>query len=98
MGEVATKNCDEVIITNEDPYDEDPWSIIEEIASGAVKKVQKIVDRREAINKAISIANKGDAVIITGKGCEVWMCLKGGKKIPWDDRRVVREEFKKISL
>ena len=45
----------------------------------------------EAIKKALEIAEPKDTVIITGKGSEIWMCLAGGKKIPWSDREVVKE-------
>jgi len=95
LGEIAAKYCDEVIVTNEDPYDEDPWQIIEQVASGTKGKARKILDRREAIREALKLAKEGDIVVITGKGCEPSICVKG-KKIPWDDREVVREEFKKI--
>jgi len=95
LGEIAAKYCDEVIITNEDPYDENPWQIIEQVASGTKGKAKKILDRREAIREALKEAREGDAVIITGKGCEPSICIKN-KKIPWDDRKVVREEFEKI--
>jgi UDP-N-acetylmuramoyl-L-alanyl-D-glutamate--2,6-diaminopimelate ligase len=95
LGEIALKYCDEIIVTNEDPYDEDPWQIIEEVASGTKGKAKKILDRREAIKTALKLAKEGDVVIITGKGCEPSICIKG-KKIPWDDREVVKEEFKKI--
>jgi len=60
--------------------------------------VQKILDRREAISEALKLAEPQDTVIITGKGCEPWICLKGGKKIPWNEKEVVREEFKKLKL
>ena len=96
LGELAARYCDQVIVTNEDPYDEDPWQIIEQVAAGAKGKAKKILDRREAIREALQLAKEGDAVIITGKGCESSICVKGGKKIPWDDREVVRQEFKKI--
>jgi UDP-N-acetylmuramoyl-L-alanyl-D-glutamate--2,6-diaminopimelate ligase len=96
LGEIAAKYCDEVIVTNEDPYDEDPLQIIEEVASGTRGKARKILDRREAIREALKLAKEGDIVVITGKGCEPSICVKGGKKIPWDDRKVVREEFQKI--
>ncbi len=105
MGKVAAENCSDVIITNEDPYDEDPLKIIEDIARGfsqipnpksQISKYKKILDRRKAIRKSLELAKQGDVVIITGKGCEVWMCLKKGKKVPWDDRQVVREEFLNI--
>jgi UDP-N-acetylmuramoyl-L-alanyl-D-glutamate--2,6-diaminopimelate ligase len=106
LGEIAAKYCDEVIVTNEDPYDEDPMEIIEQVAQGAEKisinqhksAVYKILDRREAIIKSLELAKAGDIVIITGKGCEPWICVKGGKKIPWDDRQIVREEFKKLGV
>jgi len=58
----------------------------------------EILDRREAIRKSLALAKPGDVVIITGKGCEPWICVAGGKKIPWDDREVVKEEFKKLFL
>lgn len=97
LGEIAAKFCDEVIITNEDPYDEDPMEIIRQVDIGADGKGKIILDRREAIRKSLEISGPGDAVIITGKGSEPWIIAKG-KKIPWDDREIVREEFKKIPL
>lgn len=96
LGEIAAKYCDEVIVTNEDPYDEDPWEIIKQVAEGTKGKAKTILDRREAIREALKLAQPGDVVVITGKGCEPWICVKGGKKIPWDDRKVVKEEFQKI--
>ncbi len=96
LGKIAKDYCKEVIITNEDPYDEDPMKIIEDVAKGANGKAQKILDRREAIKKAIKLASPYDTVIITGKGSEPWMCVKNGKKIPWDDCQVAREELIKI--
>lgn len=96
LGKIAAKYCDDIIVTNEDPYDEDPMEIINQVASGAGTKAKKILDRREAIQKALKIARSGDVIIITGKGCEPWICVDGGKKIPWDDREVVREEFSKL--
>lgn len=102
LGELARKYCAKVILTNEDPYDENPTSIIDDIKAGFSKsqitsiKLQTILDRRKAINKALSLAKKDDIVIITGKGCEPWICVEHGKKIKWDDRKVVMEEYKKI--
>jgi UDP-N-acetylmuramoyl-L-alanyl-D-glutamate--2,6-diaminopimelate ligase len=95
LGELASKYCNEVIVTNEDPYDEDPWQIIEQVASGTKGKAKKILDRREAIREALKLAREGDIIVITGKGCEPSIVIKG-KKIPWDDRKVVKEEFQKI--
>lgn len=99
MGEVAAQYCDEIIITDEDPYDEDPKKIMLDIAKGIEKKNKKfqiIEDRRQAIAEGLKLCKKNDCLIITGKGAEQVMVIKNEKKIPWDDRRVVREELKKI--
>jgi len=103
LGQLAGKKADFTIITNEDPYDDDPNLIIRQVAEGAVgagKKVNqdlfKILDRREAIKKALSLAKEGDLVLITGKGSEQAICAASGKKIPWDDRVVAREELQKL--
>jgi len=103
LGGLAGENADYVVITNEDPYDEDPQLIIDQVASGAQlagKKLDydlfEVSDRREAITKALTLAESGDLVLITGKGAEQYICLANGKKIPWDDRRIVREELSKI--
>jgi len=101
MGEIAAKYCNQIILSNEDPYDEDPEKITEEVFSGISMlksrkqkaKVFKILDRRQAIKKALKLAKEGDTVVITGKGCEPWMCVAKGEKIAWDDRQIVREEF-----
>jgi len=55
-------------------------------------------DRRLAVAKALSLARPGDTVVITGKGAEQWLCVAQGKKIPWDDRVVAREELSKLEL
>ena len=91
MGEIASQYCDEVFVTNEDPYDEDPMDIIDQVAQGTQGQAHKILDRREAIKKAISVANSNDIVVITGKGSELWMCVQNNKKIEWDDREIVRQ-------
>jgi len=96
LGKIAAKFCDEIIVTNEDPYDEDPIKIIEAVARGTNGKAKKILDRRVAIKETLNIAKPNDVVIIAGKGSEPWMCVAGGKKIPWDDREIVREEFKNL--
>ena len=97
VGDVAAKFCRKVFVTNEDPYDEDPMSIIHEVA-GSHKEFIKILDRREAIREALMAAKRGegDAVVITGKGAEPWIMGPQGTKIPWDDRNVVREELGKL--
>lgn len=100
LGEMAGQKADIVIVSNEDPYDEDPQLIIDQVAIGAEKAGKilnkdlfKILDRREAIKKAISLANTGDLVLFTGKGAEQHICVSSGKKIPWDEREVVKEEI-----
>ena len=65
---------------------------MEQVAGGVENKEYHIVmDRKEAIKKALELAEPNDTVIITGKGAEPLMCLKDGKKIPWDDRQIVRD-------
>jgi len=96
LGEMAASFCDRVIVTNEDPYDENPMEIINQVASGAKGKAEKVLDRRQAIRQALEEAEEGDGVVITGKGCEPSIYLAEGKKMSWDDRKVVREEFQKI--
>ena len=95
LGKLAKKYCDQTIVTNEDPYDEKPIDIINEIAEYN-DTAKKIVDRREAIKEALKCAGSGDTVIITGKGCENSMCVGGGKKIAWNDKNVTLEESQKI--
>ena len=97
MGKIASKHCDRIIITNEDPYDENPKEIAEDVAKGVYSgNYEIIMDRREAIAKALSLAETGDAVIITGKGAEPWIMGAKGTKIKWDDRETAREELRRI--
>jgi UDP-N-acetylmuramoyl-L-alanyl-D-glutamate--2,6-diaminopimelate ligase len=97
MGKIASKHCDQIILTNEDPYDENPQAIMEEVKSGiSNKRTETIEDRREAIAQALRFAQTGDTVVITGKGAEPWLMGPKGTKIKWDDREVVREELLKI--
>lgn len=102
LGELAGEHADIVIIANEDPYDDDPQEIIDGVAVGAIKKGKeldkdlfKILDRREAIERALAIAEENDIVLLTGKGSEQAICVANGEKIPWDDREVVREILNK---
>ena len=97
MGAIADKYCDEIILTDEDPYDDDPRSIVEQMVEGIKNKPYKIImDRREAINTAVSHAQHGDAVLITGKGTDPYIMVANNKKIPWSDENVAREELEKI--
>lgn len=96
FGRIAEQYCDAIYLTDEDPYDEDPERIIEDIASGISgpgqsSKVQRIMDRRAAIGEALTDARGGDIVVITGKGSETSMALAGGRKLPWSDAQTVRD-------
>lgn len=99
MGEIASSYADIVILTNEDPFHENPEQIIDDIEQGVSKKKDKnyfrIFDRREAIHKALSLAEIGDIVLITGKGAEVTMAL-GDTRLPWSERQVIEEELEKL--
>ncbi len=94
LGEIACRYCREVIVTNEDPYDEDPIKIINQVAEGC-PRAKKILDRSEAIREALNIVQPNETIIITGKGCEPWICLEKGKKIPWSEKEVIKQEYGK---
>ncbi|MBI4434500.1 UDP-N-acetylmuramyl-tripeptide synthetase [Candidatus Uhrbacteria bacterium] len=102
IGKIAAQHADVVIVTNEDPYDDDPMEIIREVARGArewivaasrgtLGEVREILDRRDAIAAAVGLAQPGDRILVTGKGCEQAIVGRHGAKIPWDDRVVLRE-------
>lgn len=100
MGALSARYADYTIVTNEDPYDDDPMEIINAVAVGAIEKgaeegvtLYKIEDRKEAIKKACKLAGPGDIVYITGKGSEQVMATKDGL-VPWDDRQVARDVLK----
>ena len=97
LGKIADEYCDEIIITNEDPYDEDPLKIINEVAHGVARHTPHIIiNRREAIAYAISVAHVNDTVLITGKGTDPYIMGPHGTKEVWDDAEVAREELQKI--
>ncbi len=96
-GKLADAYADVAILANEDPYDEDPRKILEDIAKGFVTHTPRIIlDRREAIAAALKEAKEGDVVLVTGKGTDPYIMEENGKKTPWSDARVVREELKKL--
>lgn len=102
MGEIAMRGSDFVVLSNVDPYRDDPEKIIDDIAVGVEKAGGKleenyfrITDRRAGIHRALRLAKAGDLVFITGKGSEQSIVIDG-KKSPWDDRQIVREELKKL--
>jgi len=97
LGKIADEYCDEIIITNEDPYDEDPMKIITEVASGITTHTPTVIlDRREAIAKACALAQPGDTVLITGKGTDPYIMGPKGSKLEWDDAEVAKEELEKL--
>ncbi|MEK7579710.1 MAG: UDP-N-acetylmuramoyl-L-alanyl-D-glutamate--2,6-diaminopimelate ligase [Patescibacteria group bacterium] len=97
FGQIAAKFCDEMILTNEDPYDENPTQILLEIKSGIpndkFQMTKEVIDRKEAIRGALTLAQKNDIVVITGKGSETSMAVAKGKKIPWSDKDIVLDFF-----
>lgn len=102
LGQMCADMDDVVIVTNEDPYDDDPQMIIDQVADASIEAGKKeginlfrVLDRGEAIEKAIRLALPGDLVLITGKGCEPVMAVADGKKIPWDDRIAARTALHK---
>tara|TARA_B100000745_G_scaffold300439_1_gene254411 strand:+ start:6769 stop:8007 length:1239 start_codon:yes stop_codon:yes gene_type:complete len=97
MGEIAAKHCDHVILTNEDPYDEDPEKIISEMSENMTPAPTVIMDRREAIASALKKASRGDVVLISGKGTDPYIMEANGKRTEWDDATVVREELAKLT-
>jgi UDP-N-acetylmuramoyl-L-alanyl-D-glutamate--2,6-diaminopimelate ligase len=97
MGAVADTNCEHIILTNEDPYDEDPEKIVRDVSEGIKNTEYEIImDRREAITAALRAATSGDIVFITGKGTDPYIMEAHGKKTPWDDATVAREELQKL--
>jgi UDP-N-acetylmuramoyl-L-alanyl-D-glutamate--2,6-diaminopimelate ligase len=105
MGAVAGRLSDLVVITSDNPRSEDPVRIIEEIQRGITVDTQRegaprplaIVDRREAIAKAIEVAAPGDVVLIAGKGHEKYQVI-GDRVLPFDDVAVAREALGRRSL
>lgn len=102
LGRMVGEKADIAIVTNEDPYDDDPMEIINQVVAGCVEMdkivgatVFPILDRAEAIRKAIDLASTDDLVLVTGKGAEQAMAVANGKYVPWDDRTVIRDCLRK---
>jgi UDP-N-acetylmuramoyl-L-alanyl-D-glutamate--2,6-diaminopimelate ligase len=92
MGKIALEICDSVILTNDNPRTEDPGRIVRQIEKGMPDKTKYciIVQRREAIRKAIETAQEGDVIVIAGKGHEDYQII-GDKVIHFDDKEVAGE-------
>lgn len=94
MGEIAAREADRIFLTDEESYNEDPETIRDMIREGIEKiagaKMTELPDRREAIERALGSAKKGDMVLITGMGHEQYRIVNG-EKLPWNDTQVVQE-------
>jgi UDP-N-acetylmuramoyl-L-alanyl-D-glutamate--2,6-diaminopimelate ligase len=98
MGRAAAEGADLAIFTSDNPRSEDPAAIVAEVAGGAPngKGVETEVDRRAAIALALGEARPGDTVVIAGKGHEQGQEFEDGRKVPFDDREVAREELRRL--
>lgn len=98
MGRAGAELSDLTVITSDNPRSEEPEAIVAEVAAGAGEagELEVVVDRREAIALALGRARPGDTVVIAGKGHEQGQEFENGRKIPFDDREVAREELWKL--
>jgi UDP-N-acetylmuramoyl-L-alanyl-D-glutamate--2,6-diaminopimelate ligase len=100
MGAIGARLADVAVVTSDNPRSESPGAIIDEIVAGidppAEHDVLVEVDRRAAIAAALGRAERDDTVVIAGKGHEQGQEFEGGRKIPFDDREVAREELAKL--
>jgi UDP-N-acetylmuramoyl-L-alanyl-D-glutamate--2,6-diaminopimelate ligase len=99
MGEIAGRLADLVVVTSDNPRSEDPEAIVAEILAGAsggpgAAEIEALVDRREAVARAVELAGPGDVVVIAGKGHEQGQEFAGGAKLPFDDVRVARDALR----
>jgi UDP-N-acetylmuramoyl-L-alanyl-D-glutamate--2,6-diaminopimelate ligase len=93
MGHAAADLADVAIITSDNPRNEEPGAIIAEVAQGA-PHAEQVVDRREAIERGVSLAHDGDVVVIAGKGHERYQEFEQGRTVPFDDVAVAREALR----
>ena len=98
MGRAGAEMADAVIVTSDNPRSEDPEAIVAEVLAGIDDRggVEAEVDRRAAIVLALSRAEAGDTVVIAGKGHEQGQEFENGRKLPFDDRTVAREELRRL--
>jgi len=99
MGRAGTEGSDLAIVTSDNPRSEDPGAIIAEILDGIEGSdgVEVEPDRRAAIARALGAAEPGDTVVIAGKGHEQGQEFEDGRKVPFDDREVAREELIRLA-
>jgi UDP-N-acetylmuramoyl-L-alanyl-D-glutamate--2,6-diaminopimelate ligase len=98
MGHIAEEFCDRVILTNEDPYDENPRAIVDQMYKGIddKSKVEIIMDRRLAIRRAIELSVDSGYVIISGKGTDPYIMGPHNTKLVWSDAEVAAEELARL--
>lgn len=101
MGEIVSSVADVIILTDEDPYTEDPERILDEVEAGIRnrekgKTLFRMRDRREAIRTGLSFLSAGDIMLVTGKGAEETMRI-GDRNVPWNDRKVILEELSNMA-
>jgi UDP-N-acetylmuramoyl-L-alanyl-D-glutamate--2,6-diaminopimelate ligase len=98
MATIAESYCEHVILTNEDPYDEDPQKIVSDMAEAIQNKDKLTVemDRRAAIELALQLTPPDGVALISGKGTDPYIMGPNGTKLPWSDAQVVQEAMKKV--
>jgi UDP-N-acetylmuramoyl-L-alanyl-D-glutamate--2,6-diaminopimelate ligase len=98
MAAAACKYADMLIVTSDNPRDEEPSDIIKDILVGVDEKTEYITieDRIEAIYKAVAIAKTGDVIVLAGKGHEDYQILKDNKHIHMDEREIVKEGLERL--
>ncbi len=99
MGRAGAEGSDLVVVTSDNPRSEEPAAIVAEVAAGAegAPALEVELDRRAAIALALGRAGAGDTVVIAGKGHEQGQEFEGGRKVPFDDREVAREELRRLA-
>ncbi|MFT5849756.1 MAG: UDP-N-acetylmuramoyl-L-alanyl-D-glutamate--2,6-diaminopimelate ligase [Patiriisocius sp.] len=100
MAHIAEQHCDHIILTNEDPYDEDPRKIVDDMSKGVEdkSKLEVIMDRRMAIRTALETAEHGGYVIISGKGTDPYIMGPHNTRQPWSDAEVVKKELAALNM
>jgi UDP-N-acetylmuramoyl-L-alanyl-D-glutamate--2,6-diaminopimelate ligase len=98
MGRAGAELADLAVVTSDNPRSEDPAAIVAEVVAGTggAAELEVEVDRRAAIALALGRAEPGDTVVIAGKGHEQGQEFEGGRKVPFDDREVAREELRRL--
>jgi UDP-N-acetylmuramoyl-L-alanyl-D-glutamate--2,6-diaminopimelate ligase len=99
MARIASRNATKVILTSDNPRDEDPEEILKDMMRGVdptlYKRVLKIINREEAIKTAVSLCKSGDVILVAGKGHETYQEIKG-ERFPFDDRKILDKNLKLI--